>query len=109
MEQSACLWDFSRPEAPSVVTIDVGPDAIFHGWSPSGASFFVSREVEGQAPNGARMYMWEERRAADGSLVRAVSLGPGDDFPVVHMSPDAHALLLDYRTGGGPSRVVVFD
>ena len=105
---SACVWDFSRPEAPSVVTADVGPDAHFHSWSPSGASYFVVRQLKGRTRNGPPSHALEERRAADGSLLRAVNLGTwGSDYPSVVTSPDAHALMA-YRYDGGPARVIVF-
>ena len=103
---SACVWDFSRPEAPAVVTVDVGPGARLSLWSPGRSAYFITRKLEGNAPNGHLTYALEERRAADGSLVRAVSLGPRDCFPHVRMSPDAHALLV---SGGVPARVVVVD
>ena len=111
-EEGACVWDFSRPEAPSIITVDVGPDACLHGWSPSGASYFVVRELEGRAPNGQATRALEERRAG-GSLIRAVSLGPGEfhrdgSLPNLCLSPDAHALLLD-PFGGGATRVLVFE
>ena len=104
----ACVWDFSRPEAPSVVTVGIGPNLRIHSWSPSGAFYFILRKSEGQAPNGPTTYAMEERRAADGSLVRAVSLGPLGDFPRVRLSPDAHAFLMHPYDGPAP-RVVVFD
>ena len=108
--KSAFVWDFSRPEAPSVVT--VGPDAYFRGWSHSGSSFFVTRKLEMRAPNGPAAFVMEERRAADGSLIRDVSLGPLDcthDFFYVVMSPDSHALVLHFVGGIPAPRVVVFD
>ena len=109
MAESMCAWDFSRPEAPTVVTVDVGPDAYLHSWSPSGASYFVISEFEGQAPGGPATSALEERRVADRSLIRAVSLGPRDYDYRVSMSPDAHALVLcAYRDIRAP-RVVVFE
>ena len=105
-EQSACVWDFSRPEAPSVVTIDVGPDSCFQCWSPSGASYFVTRQLKRPTRSGPATYVLEERKVAEGSLVRAVSLGPDNDF--LRMSPDALALLID-SSGSVPARIVVFE
>ena len=103
-EEGACVWDFSRPESPSVVTIDVGPDAHLNSWSPSGASYFVIRKSERRTRNAPATYALEERRAADGSLLRAVSLGSSEYFPYVRLSPDAHALVIDSFLG-----IVVFD
>ena len=103
---SAFVWDFSRPEeAPSVVTADVGPDARFHSWSPGGASYFAFRK---SGELGQKTYALEERRSADGSLVRAVSLGPRQRWPCMHISPDAHALLLS-PSEDDPARIAVFD
>ena len=107
----ACVWDFSRAEAPSLVTVNVGPQTDFNSWSPSGASYFVTRQSEGDAPNGPPTYALEERRAADGSLVRAVSVGPcGCPLNSFHyfMSPDSHALALHLRKCS-TIRIVVFD
>ena len=136
--ESASVWDFGLPEAPSVVTIDVGPNTCLHSWSPSGASYFVIREQERRAPNGprtygstlyalvvrvfsrgrpaegagptARAFSLEERRAADGSLVRAINLGAcePDKLSFVLMSPDARALVLRPSWLVAP-RVLVFD
>ena len=113
-DTSACVWDFSRPEAPSVVTAanDLDPDArIF--WSPSGASYFSTQEAEGQAPNGS--ITLEERRAIDGLLIRSVRIEPWCSiFPYVRMSrslrvcPDSHALLVCPVGTGHDVRVVVF-
>ena len=103
---SACVWDFSRPEAPSVATAYVLPGAFFlFRWSPSGVSYFSTRRLEGVGPI---TFVQEERRAADGSLVRAVSLGPWESPPRVKMSPDAHALLVA-PPWGTPARLVVFE
>ena len=106
-----CLWDFSRPEAPPVVTADVRPGARFCSWSPNGASYFVSRKLEGQAPEGPATYALEKRRAADGSLQvsLAVNLIPGNDFPRVSWSPDLHALVLARFDGDFAPRVMVFN
>ena len=122
-DKSACVWDFSRPEAPSVVAASPGPNARIDSWSPSGASYFVNRELVGNRPAA---FVLEERRTADGSLVRAVNLEPGESpppspsredvnmepseqhFPHVLMSPDSHALVLFPYDGPAP-RVVVFE
>ena len=106
--EGGCVWDFSRPEAPSILTIYVSPGTdLRRGWSPSGASFFFSRRLEGQPP-GPGPYALEERRAVDGSLLRAVNLGHMGRFPSVKMSPDANALLL-YSSEDNPVRVIVFE
>ena len=108
---NACVWDFSRPEAPSVFTVDVGPDARFHSLSPSGASYFLVCKLRGRTRNAPTTHALEERRAAGGSLVRAVCLGSGghdEVLPLVRMSHDRRALLV-YPPGGGPARVIVFD
>ena len=95
-----CVWDFSRPEAPSVVTIDVGPDATFRDWSPSGTSYFAARiSEEARAPNGRTTFALEERRNSNNSIIRAVEVGMPptmqlDGFPWVARSPDSHALLM---------------
>ena len=112
-DEGACLWDFSRLAAPSVVTINVGVDACFHSWSLSGASYFVLQKIERRVTrSGPRTtsatFALEERRAADGLLVRTIDLGPGEDLPKVFVSPDSHALLV-YPFGGNNSRVVVFE
>ena len=117
--KSACLWDFSRPEAPSVVTADVGPCARLHSWSPSGASYFAFHTLEGPSHIGRTPYALDERRAVDGSLVRTITLKPVKGYPYVRMSPDARALALYPSpdvTGAfpfsavvdGPARIVVF-
>ena len=102
-DKSACFWDSSRPnDLPSVVTIRASPGSHFHSWSPSGASYFVFSLLKGQAPNGPTTRALEERRAADGSLVRAVNLGPTGGFSRVSISPDAHALLVGPGVGVSP-------
>ena len=55
----------------------------------------------------------EERRAADGSLVRAVNVGAisrdtEEGFPFVDLSPDGHAVLR-HTSFGAPARIVVID
>ena len=61
-------------------------------------------------PYGPATYALEERRTADGSLVRAVNLGPDvDESPFVSMSPDAHALLLQRILDAPAPRIIVFD
>ena len=138
--EGACVWDFSRPEAPSVLTPYAGPDHVWTmfgdgrrtnmfgdqpdrgaggadrqlatllgpdhvwGWAPSGASFFAIRVSEGPAQAGPETFALEERRAADGSLIRAVGLGPGR-APRIDMSRDAHALALSFDRG---ARVILF-
>ena len=102
-EKGVCVWDFSRPEAPAIITILGGPDALFHSWSPSGTSYFVTREFKGQG-----MFALEERRAAGGLLVHTIDLGPCEGFPRVSFSTDAHALLVEPPLGV-PARVVVVD
>ena len=106
---SACVWDFSRPEAPSIVTAAVVPGARFRGWSPSGASYFLARRLEEPA---LTTYLLEERRAADKSLLRAVNLRlsvyPHSRVHVTR-SPDAHALVLHFSENLPAPRVVVFD
>ena len=97
--RSACVWDFSRPEeAPSVVTAHVGRDAQLHSWSPSGASYFVVRKLGGRvrARGAPATISLQERRAADGSLVRAVNLRHRSHHQCigVYLSPDAHALAI---------------
>ena len=104
-EQSACVWDFSRPEAPPVVTADVGPDARRYAWSPSGTSCFFARKEVG---NGPTTLILEEWRTADGSLVRSVSLQPGEGVPRLSVSPDSHAVMLHYFNGLPAPRLVVF-
>ena len=49
---SAYVWDFSRPEAPPIATIDIGADSVFQCWSPSGASYIVSRKLKGRSRKG---------------------------------------------------------
>ena len=104
-DASACVWDFSRPGAPPVVSADVGPESRFHSWSPRGDSYFISQENDGG------MYLpyceLEERRAANGSLVRAVTQGPWSGC-APSISPDSHALLV-FPFWGNPARIVVFD
>ena len=91
---------------PSVVKAYVLPgDFSLFRWSPSGASYFATRRLEGVEPI---TFVREVRRAADGSLLRAVSLGPWGSPPLVKMSPDVHALLLS-PPWGIPSRIVVFE
>ena len=111
--ERACLWDFSRPEAPAVVTASVGPCEEFQGWSPSGTAYLVCRELDvRRAPNGPRTYAVELRRAVDGSVIRAVSLQSSGsdpkDSPYVFASPDSRALLV-YPSRTVPARIVVFD
>ena len=80
-------------------------------WSPTGASYFVIRVVgEWQAPGVPTTFALEERRAAGGSLVRAVSLRccVSSTFPDISSSPDAHALLI-LPSSGAPARVIVFE
>ena len=113
-DESACVWDFGRPEeAPPVFKIDVGPCGRLHSWSPNGASYFVIRQSETEHTSDDQpTYALEERRAADGSLVRAVCLGhPPGHSPVVIKSPGANALLVSmYRYDNVPARfVVVFE
>ena len=108
----ACAWDFSRPEAPPIVAIDVGPDAKIHGWSPSCASYFITRELQARTRNGLTTFVLEERRVVDGSLVRAKGLGPLErqHFEIyVDMSPDSHALVLRFLDGYPMPAIVVFD
>ena len=107
-DSGACVWDFIRPEAPSVVTAIVGLVARFRGWSPSAATYFVSRKSEALAPNGPPTFMLEERRAADRSLVRAVSLGPDERLRRMLVSPNSHALVL-HSLKEDPPRIVVFE
>ena len=103
-DKRACVWDFSRPEAPYVVTANVGPGGNVRSWSPSGASYFVVRKL---VKNG---FALEERRSADGSLVRAVNVGrAGKKFPRVRMSPDAHAVLVDRYEGVPALHVFLFE
>ena len=121
-EQSAFVWDSSRPEAPSVVTVDLGAETCEPNWSPSGASCLVYYQTlkqggpMGRLGIGPSAYVLEERRAADGSLLRVVSLGLISgllDFPSILRSPDSHALLLHPSYGSGgvlpAPRIVVFD
>ena len=103
---SVCLWDFSCPEAPPIVTVDDCPFAGIQRWSPDGTSYFRVGIGASQAPNGPATLRMEERRAADGSLLRAFSLGPGDKPSPCCLSPDTHALVL---VRGVSARVVVFD
>ena len=106
----ACVRDFSRPEeASAVTTVAWVPGTRFHSWSPSGASYFIIRGTDFQPEKGAKKHALEERRAADGSLIRAIDFGPnGGHTPIAYVSHDAHALVL-VPTGSFPSRVVVFD
>ena len=113
-DKSACVWDFSRPEAPFIVTADAGPGAHFRGWSPSGASYFAVRQLKGLSRSRdplQRTLALEERGAADGSIIRDVILGPGGVgiFPRVCISPDARALVLHHLSGIPAPRVIVFD
>ena len=106
---SMCLWDFTRPEEPSVVAVEFGSDTTHtrvHSWSPSGASYFLVRFHLRRTRNGEVRCVMEEW-SVEGLLVRAVNLGTGE-FDVL-MPPDSHALLLDPFDGGAPARVVVFD
>ena len=108
-EQSACVWDFSHSEAPPIVTADVGPSSRLHVWSPSGASYFVTRKLKGRPRyHGLPLLALEERRAADGALVRAVYLGHSDNQRL-SLSPDAHAMVLNFYNGRPAPRVAVFD
>ena len=119
------LWDF-RTESTAdantaVVTADTpAPSSSgmsrwkFHSWSPSGASYFVHR-VEGgmQALVVPSTFALEERRTADGSLVRTVTFRELSTrfegrYPRVVVSPDARALLL-LPFKDIFARVIVFD
>ena len=113
----SCVWDFTRRGSPPVVTADVdpdesihGPDVYFNGWSPSGASYFVTRALERARGFGpaAATFALEERRTADGALLRAVNFRSGDGHaPMVALSPDSHAALID-PSRGVPARLVLF-
>ena len=119
--ESAHLWDLSRPEAPSVVTVDFDLNTRFHSWSPGGASYFRIFRIVGNGPasldhpDGPVTFELEERRAAGGTLLRAVVLGPTEGhFPDVSMSPDSNALVLHYCNRIPPANdrdahVIVFD
>ena len=108
-DEGGRVFDSSRPEEePFVVTVDVGPyerqHTRFCDWSPSGASYFALR-LEAEPDT----FVMEERRAADGSLIRAINLGPGlNIYSVMCVSPDLHALLV-YNFRHVSARVLVFD
>ena len=108
---SVCLWDFSRPEAPPVVTVDVGRDEEFQGWLLGGASYLISRELAVcRVPDGPKTFAVEERRVADGSVVRSViiqSRAGTHGFIDVCLSPDLRALLV-FPCPGFPPRILVF-
>ena len=109
---SACLWNVSRTGAPPVVTVNVGFREEFQGWLPSGASYLVSRQLPvRRVPDGPKTFAVEERRVADGRVVRAVSLQSGGDpeiCPTVCVSPDSSACLVR-PSWAVPSCIVVFD
>ena len=114
---SACLWDFARPEPPTVVTADLGPGARLRSWSPNGASYFVLfTSAPRRTRRGQSAFALQERRASDGATLRTLTLRSGSrfpledyvDFPFACMSPDARALAV-FPCRGAPMRVVVFD
>ena len=108
-ERGTCAWDFIRPEEPpSVFTIDVGPGAFFRCWSPDGASYFSVKALTGSTRNGPGPTALEERRTADGSLLRTVVLGLDAGFSATCVSPDAHAMVL-YSIRRASSRIIVLD
>ena len=122
--ESACVWDFDRPEAPSVVTAVVGPHKSLCGWSPNGAfnfaTHFATRRLEGRASNGRAMFLREERRAADGLLTGAAKFSVGGRHrgaPRVSMSPVERGVERGLPVGvgfrrrevpRGPSRAVSY-
>ena len=99
--KSACLWDFSRPEAPSVLTADIGPLAFAGGRS---AAPFTSLPANwGDRSRNARAGGAEHSRRV---ARRAARLG-SSSAPVL-LSPDSHALLV-HPFGFAPWRVVLFE
>ena len=105
-----CVWDFSRPEAPSVLTFE--SDAFLEGgFPPIDAAYFVRRMLGGRSPTDPFTFVMEERRAADGSVPRSAFVGSDrgshGGFPQVERSPDDRALLLR-PFDGAPARVVMF-
>ena len=105
---SACAWDFTRPEAPSIVTARVGDASRFYDWSPSGASYFVMSERRA-TQLGPVTFVLEERRVTDGASVRTARLTPLEsryslsDFKNAQWrSPDSRAFLI---ANAGPGYV----
>ena len=108
--RGSLAWDFDRPEATSIATFDFEPSSDFYGWLPTGESYRVLVDLEGRTQHGPTTLALEERRAADGSLVRAVNLGAivrDNDYPNVELSPDSNAVLL-HPSNGAPPRIIVF-
>ena len=94
---------------PPVITAAIGPDEELEGWSPGGASYFVTKQSENPYPGELPLFALEERRAADGSLVRAVGLGSDRQTPFIHLAPDERALVVESLSMDVPSTLLVFE
>ena len=109
-----CVWDFSSPEAPPVLTFNVGPDALLEGGFPpcGDATYVVMRRRRGPTRNGPVAFTLQERRAADRSILRLALVGfysfDSGAFPQADRSPDGRALLLR-PFESSPARVVLFE
>lgn len=113
------LWDFQRPPVEGDITVSATVIEFqrlhFVQWSSSGTTHYILRKVNDLEP---ATFALEERVNSTGEVVRAgcflwTADPPGPwgwpvrDFPLVFLSPTAHAIVVP-RCQAFPARIVRF-
>lgn len=106
----ASMWDLIVPPPP--VVVDVGRDAVIHGWFITGATYSVLRTLNpARTRHGLARFAMDIRRMSDGATLRSVTFHSDNRFnapPRVVISYDERAILVHPSTGAA-ARIILFE